>query len=241
MAAAGFAAVLIMAPLAWWLYNFRAQVQLTPVGAYALDVTSPSGLALSKDGLWVADWNRGVLLKDNKDLSTLKIFNGEPGEPFRPAALVAGGDGLWALDMAQLRFIKKDFKDGSTLETVKTPGPAPQALAYDGVNLWSFDAASCLLYKYSLDPKAGISASFELKDLKNLSSMQWRGGEFWALDSKSMLRRYSFKGGVFSLISSQRLKRPALSFCADGSGFWTVEKAGTLGGYELRKYAVKIY
>ncbi|MCX5784384.1 MAG: hypothetical protein NTX59_01715 [Elusimicrobia bacterium] len=241
MAAALLAAVLLMAPLAWWLYNFRTQVQLKPAGGYALDAPNPSGLAVSKDGFWVADWNRGLMLKDKKDLSTLKIFSGAAGGPFRPTALAAAADGLWALDMSQLLFIKKDFKDGTTLETVKTPGPAPQALAYDGANLWSFDAASGLLYKYSLDPKGGVSASFEVKGLKNLSAMQWRGGELWALDSKSMLWRYSFKDGAFRLISSQQLKSPALAFWVDGSSFWTMEKAGTLGGHELRKYAVKIY
>ena len=71
--------------------------------------------------------------------------------------------------------------------------------------------------------------------------MQWRGSEFWALDSKNTLRRYSFKSGAFSLVSSQQLKSSVVSFCADGLNLWTVEKAGTLGGYELRKYAVKIY
>ncbi|HAH31299.1 MAG TPA: hypothetical protein DCL44_03180 [Elusimicrobia bacterium] len=242
MAAAILAAVLIMTPLAWWLRNFRTQVHLKPVGGYALDVDNPSGLAGSKVGLWVADWNRGLLLKDRGDLSTLRILNGAEDGPFRPAALAAAADGLWVLDMAQLRFVKKSFKDGTTLEIVKTPGPAPQAPAYDGYNLWSFDAASGLLYKYSLDPKAGVTASFELKDLKNLLAMQWCGGELWTLDSKSRLRRYSLKDGVFSIVSNQQLKKPALTFWADGSAvFWTVEKAGTSAGYELQKYAVKIY
>jgi len=240
--AAALVSVLIMASGAWWLYNFRAKARLKFICGYALDAASPSGLAVSKDGLWVADWNKGLMLMDNKDLSTLKVFNGAGGGgPFRPAALAAAVDGLWALDMAQLRFVKKDFKDGAALESVKTPCPAPQALAWDGYNLWSFDAASGLLYRYCLDPKAGVSAGFEIPGLKNLLSMQWRGSELWTLDSRSILTRRSFKDGAFSLISSQKLKNPALAFWAEGADFWTVEKAGTLGGYELRKYALKTY
>ena len=241
MAAAALAAVLIMGSGAWWLFNFRARVHLKLIGSYVLDAANPSGLAVSKDGLWVADWNKGLILKDIKDLSTLKIFNGAGGGPFRPAALAAAADGLWALDMAQLRFVKEDFGNGAALESVKTPGPAPQALAYDGYNLWSFDAASGLLYKYSLDPKAGVSASFEITGLKSLLAMQWRGSELWTLDSRSILTRHSFKDGAFSLISSQKLKNPALAFRAEDADFWTVEKAGIIGGYELRKYILKTY
>jgi len=233
--------VLITASGAWRLYNFRAKAHLKFICGYALDAANPAGLAVSKDGLWVADRNKGLMLKDGKDLSTLKIFSGGRGEPFRPAALAAAVDGLWALDMARLRFVKKDFKDGAALESVKTPGPAPQALAYDGYNLWSFDAASGLLYKHSPDPKAGVSASFEIPGLKSLLAMQWRGSELWTLDSRSILTRHSFKDGAFSLISSQKLKNPALAFRAEGADFWTVEKAGIPGGYELRKYALRTY
>ena len=241
MTAAALAAMLIMASGVWWLYTFRAHVHLKPAASYALDAANPTGLAVSKEGLWVSDGDKGLLLKDGKDLSTLKIFNGAGAGPFRPAALAAALDGLWALDIAQLRFVKKDFKNGAVIETVKTAGPAPQALACDGYNLWSFDAANGLLYKYSLDPKTGVAATFEIPGLKSLLAMQWRGSELWTLDSRGVLARRGFKDGVFRLISSQKLKEPALAFLAAGPDFWTVERAAMPGGYELRRYNLKLY
>lgn len=41
--------------------------------------------------------------------------------------------------------------DLPTLQSVKTPGPNPTGLAWDGDALWSIDAASGLLYRYSDD------------------------------------------------------------------------------------------
>ena len=241
MTAAALAAVMVMGAGAWWLHDFRTEAHLKLVGVYELDAASPAGLAVSGDGFWVSDWKRGLLLKDTGDLSTVKVFGDAQGGPFHPAALAVSGDGLWALDMAQLRFVKKGLRDGSTIESVRTPGQAPQALAYDGYCLWSFDAASGLLYKYSLDPQTGVSASYAVKGLRNLLAMQWRGSELWTLDSKNFLARHSFKDGAFRLISSQKLKDPALAFCADGSSFWTLEEEAAVGGYVLKKFALRLY
>jgi hypothetical protein len=129
------------------------------------------------------------------------------------------------------------------LDSAKTPGPAPQGAAWDGYNLWAFDASSGLLYKYGLDPKAGASATFQLEGLKSLVCMQWAGGQLWTLDSRNVLRRYAFADGAFSLLSSQDfVKTAAAAFWVEGSTLWTVEKAGQLsGGYELKRYSLKLY
>jgi len=241
--AMGLAALIVMSGAVWQIQAFRAKIHYKLLSSAPLDLPNPAGLAVTSDGVWLADWNRGLLLKDAKDYATLKVLPPAAGEPMRPGALSASDAGLWTLDMAQLRYARQDLKDGRLLETVKTPGPAPQGAAWDGYNLWAFDAASGLLYKYGLDPKAGASATYSLAGIKSLVCMQWHGGQLWVLDGKNALNRYALKDGAFKLVSSQVFgKKPAAAFWAEGNTLWTVEKAGDLGGgYELKRYSLRLY
>ncbi len=241
--AVGLAGLLVMSAAAWRLYSWRARAHYTLLSSLPLDLASPSGLAVTKDGIWLADWDKGLSLKDPKDLSTVRALPAAAGEPVRYGALSAADGGLWALDMAQLRYTRQDFKDGRIIETAKSPGPAPQGAAWDGYSLWAFDASSGLLSKYALNPASGVSSAYRLEDLKSLACMQWAGGQLWTLDGKNILRRYDFKGGAFKRVSSQDFgKKTAAAFWVDGGTLWAIEKAGETGkGFELDKYSLKTY
>ena len=241
--ALGLAGLLVMSAAAWQLYSWRAKAHYTLLSSLPLELASPSGLAVTKDGVWLADWDKGLSLKDPKDLSTIRVLPPAAGEPMRYGALSASDGGLWTLDMAQLRYARQDFSDGRILETAKTPGPAPQGAAWHGYSLWAFDASSGLLSKYALDPASGVSSSYKLEGLKSLASMQWAGGALWTLDSRNVLRRYALKDGEFKRISSQDFgRRQAAAFWVDGATLWTVEKAGEAGSaFELKKYSLKTY
>ncbi len=241
--AIGLAGIMLMSVAAWQIYGWRAKVHYTLLSSAPIDLQSPSGLAVTKDGVWLADWNRGLILKDGKDMTTLRVLAPAAEEPVRAGALSASDSGLWTLDMAQLRYARQDLKDGKIIETVKTPGPAPQGAAWDGYNLWAFDASSGLLYKYGLDPKAGASATYQLEGLKSLVCMQWDGATLWTLDGKNMLGRYALKDGKFEKLSSQLFgHKQATAIWVAGNVLWSVEKSGELsGGYELKSYSLKLY
>lgn len=241
LAAMALAGLLLMGVAAWRLYDYRTKAHFTLISRTALDAPNAAGLSVSKDGLWLADWDKGLLLKDPGDFSTLRVLNGDVSGPFKPAAVTAFDGGVWALDMAQLRFVKKDPRDGRLLESVKTPGPAPQGVAWDGYNLWSFDAATGLLYRYGLDPSGGVEASFEVPALRSLAAMQWSGAELWTLDARNVFRRYALKHGAFTAVSSQKLKVPTIAFWAGKDRFWTLERSGKMGGFEIGKYKLKTY
>ncbi|HNW43479.1 MAG TPA: hypothetical protein PKI19_03180 [Elusimicrobiales bacterium] len=237
------AGLLLLGGAAWQLYAYRAKVHYKLLSRAAIDLPNPSGFAVTKDGVWFSDWERGLLLKDAKDLATLKVLAAPAGAPLRPAALGVASGGLWTLDMAQLRYARQDFGSGAVLESAKTPGPAPQGAAWDGYNLWAFDASSGQLYKYSLDTGAGAAAAYGLEGVKSLVCMQWVGGRLWVLDNKNKLRRYALAADGFKLLSSQEFISPApAAFWVDGGKLWTLEKAGKLGrGFEVGIYALKTY
>ena len=241
--AMGLAGLLLMSGAAWQIYGWRAKAHYKLLGSAPLDLSNPSGLAVTKEGVWLADWNRGLILRDTKDLSTLRVLPAPAGGPLKAGALSASDSGLWTLDMAQLRYALQNFKDGSIIESVKTPGAAPQGAAWDGYNLWAFDASSGMLYKYGLDPAAGASATYTLEGVKSLVCMQWADGQLWTLDGKNVLRRYKLTESGFRKISSQDFgKRPAAAFWVAGDRLWTIEKAGELSGnYELKRYSLKLY
>ncbi|MDD5209644.1 MAG: hypothetical protein PHV36_09670 [Elusimicrobiales bacterium] len=239
----GLAGLLLMSGAAWQIYAWRAKAHYKLVSSSPLDLPNPSGLAVTKEGLWLSDWNKGLILKDAKDLSTLRVMPALAGGLLRPGALSASDTGLWTLDMAQLRYARQSFKDGGITESVKTPGAAPQGAAWDGYSLWAFDASSGLLYKYGLDPASGASATYQLEGVKSLICMQWANGQLWTLDGKNILRRFVLKEGVFKELSSQTFgKKQASAFWIEANTLWSVEKAGELsGGYELKKYSLKLY
>ena len=241
--AIGLAGLLLMSVAGWQLYSWRARAHYKLLSSSPLDMRNPSGLAVTDDGIWLADWNKGLALKDARDLSTLRVLPLPSGQPLRPGALTASPGGLWTLDMAQLRYARQSYKDGSVTESVKTPGAAPQGAAWDGYNLWAFDASSGLLYKYGLDPAAGASATYQLEGVKSLACMQWTDGQLWVLGGDNVLRRYVLKDGRFEERSSQSFgKAKAAAFWVSGNTLWSVEKAGDLGGgYELKKYSLKVY
>ena len=233
--------LIMLGGLGYWVYDYRSKVHFNLLNQYVLDIESPTAVSVSKEGIWLSDWQNGISLRDKKDFALLRKINGSNKGPFRPSAMEAKDDYMWLLDMAQLRFVKKETAQGLVMQAVKTPGPAPQSVSFDGFNLWSFDAATGLVYRYSLDPRQGVEASFEIDGIKNVASMQWLGKNLWILGSDSYLRRYKFEHNAFKRISSQKLKDKPIAFSLMNNNIWLIEKNKNQNNYELKKYKVKTY
>ena len=233
--------LIMLGGLGYWVYDYRSKAHFNLLNQYVLDIESPTAVSVSKEGIWLSDWQNGISLRDKKDFALLRKINGSNKGPFRPSAMEAKDDYMWLLDMAQLRFVKKETAQGLVMQAVKTPGPAPQSVSFDGFNLWSFDAATGLVYRYSLDPRQGVEASFEIDGIKNVASMQWLGKNLWILGSDSYLRRYKFEHNAFKRISSQKLKDKPIAFSLRNKNIWLIEKNKNQNNYELKKYKVKTY
>ncbi|MBI4655983.1 MAG: hypothetical protein HY746_04445 [Elusimicrobia bacterium] len=252
------AGILFMAGLSLWIIDYRSRVHFSLLSRHPVELENPTSIAASERGIWLADWQKGLILMDAKDLAVLKTVNGNLKEPFKPSALACQGDYVWALDMAQLRFVKIGAGDPSPsplppattasagrqgeriLESVKTPGPAPQGVGFDGYNLWAFDAATGLMYKYLLTPELGVEASFAVPGVKNILSMQWVEGNLWLIDSDGYLKRFKFTDNVFKKISVQKLKQKIVSFWVDAGVLRLLEK-NQANAVEIKEYKIKIY
>ncbi len=240
--------------LAFWTHDYRSRIHIALAAEYPLDLPNPTAMLSTGDGIWIADWEEGLTFRDKNDIGrTLGTMGQFVDEPFRPAAIALDLDCLWILDMAQLRFLKRSMETGKIFETVVTPGPAPAGLAHDGKNLWSFDAATGLVYRFAMDPKNGVEASFHLPDTESPLAMQWAlsrtaepGGtdNLWLLDTNGGLKRMALKDGSFKTVSSQEIGTGVLSFSVQGKVLWTLERRekGLPGSnFMVRKYDLKVY
>ncbi len=235
------AALVLLAGTAFYIHDYRSRPHFRLLQSWPLDLKGVSYIAGSEEGLWLADWEQGLVLKDRKDLSTLRRIDGNAGVPLRAAAAAPVPGSVWALDLAQLRLVRKESVSGRELDGVRTPGPAPQGLAHDGHSLWSFDAASGLFYRHGPDPSRGALASYEIRGVKTVKAMQWAGGRLWVLDGNGALAIYDFSHGGFKRASRGDLGPGAEGFWLDGENFWTLQKARDSSALELRKSALKLY
>lgn len=234
---AGF---VLMGGLVFLVMDYRSKAHFKLLQSFPVEFENPTSISGSDNGIWLSDWQNGIVLKDKSDFATLRTIDTNEKDVIKPQAICSNSEFLWILDMAQLRFIKKNAKDGKTIQMLKTPGPAPQGIGFDGYSLWSFDAANGLFYKFSIYPGLGIESSFEISKIKNIVSMQWVGSTLWILDAKNYLARFEFSHNGFKKISSQKMQGNIISFWVDDKNFWMLEKTKQQR-FEVRKYKLKIY
>jgi len=71
-------------------------------------------------------------------------------------------------------------KVGDILQVIKTPGPCPTGLAFDGQNLWLADNFTDKIYK--IDPASGnILKSFDSPGHRP-EGLTWDGQNLWHID-----------------------------------------------------------
>jgi len=112
-------------------------------------------------------------------------------------------------------------KVGDVLKVIKTPGPCPTGLTFDGQNLWIADAYTDKIYK--LDPNSG-------KILKTLDApgyhpegLAWDGECLWNIDSgeRYMYRLDPETGTTVSILESNSSSPRDIAW--DGEYLWIAD------------------
>ncbi len=112
-------------------------------------------------------------------------------------------------------------KVGEILKVIKTPGPLPTGLAFDGQNLWLADSYTDKIYK--IDPKTGnILKSFDSPGHRP-EGLAWDGKYLWHIDSgeKSMYCLDPQTGEALSILESNSSYPRDLAW--DGEYLWIVD------------------
>jgi len=106
---------------------------------------------------------------------------------------------MWTLDAARARLLRSTpTRPDVVTAAIPSPGPAPTALAFDGKNLWSYDAANHALYRHAADEATHKSYPIEEQVVPN--AMAWVDGKLWVHDTKSpRIMVYAFEGDRFEL------------------------------------------
>ncbi len=182
-AAAGALAAALLAGGGWGLWSYARRPHFKLAVSQSVALENPTSLAHDGERLWVSEWDGALRSFDPKDFSAFDPVRAKVSEPYRPVALAAGADYLWALDSAQARVVgHRAGRPAEILKTRPAPGPAPSAAATDGDFLWIYDAANAALYRQDAEGKS--SRSMTLPDFIP-SAMAWVDGALWAFDPRS--------------------------------------------------------
>jgi CheY-like chemotaxis protein len=165
-----------------YLHRRRAAEAARPAPAtqWALPYGHPAGLAYDGRELWVSDWFSAVLYRhtpgDKRVAATVPL----PGEV--PGALAFAGGALYVASGP--RAIVKHMLDGRFASLGRFQDAAPQTvgMAYDGLYLWTCDAAKGRLHKRVLDGELSVAASYDYPG-KKPAALAFDGKRLWSLDA----------------------------------------------------------
>jgi len=133
-------------------------------------------------------------------------------------------------------------KVGDVLKIIKTPGPSPAGLAFDGQNLWLADDFTDTIYK--IDPGSGrVLLSFDSPG-HHPEGLAWDGHFLWHIDSgeKLMYKLDPETGRALSILESNSPSPRDLAW--DGEYIWiadfrsdTLLKVSTVDGMMVETFA----
>lgn len=112
-------------------------------------------------------------------------------------------------------------KVGDILKIIKTPGPCPTGLAFDGQNLWLADNFTDKIYK--INPESGkILKSFDSPG-HHPEGLAWDGNCLWHIDSGERLvyRLDPESGRAISILESNSSNPRDLAY--DGKYIWIID------------------
>jgi CheY-like chemotaxis protein len=157
--------------------------KLEAVRSVALPDVHVTGLAVSKDRLWICDPWKGVIQERKlEDGFPLVASYKSPGP--KPSGLFFDGRYLWSSDAKKRRFYRHGVDaELAVLESFPAPGRSPASVFKDKNFFWSADSETRLIYKHRLDrslrPIEALSAPGLDAGAAPLSAFAMRGPDAW--------------------------------------------------------------
>jgi hypothetical protein len=195
----------------------EAAIQSASSFSKPLPYHHPAG-AYWRDGLWVSDWFNQSVYHHSPELEVLKVLHFTDATPgpftFAEGALLVSVGPKWlkAVPDAELR------REGSW----PAPGPRTVGLCYDGLYLWSLDAAENKLRKHLLDDRMSVIGSFAYPG-KGAAALACGADGIWSLDETGQLLQHDSNRPDLVLAKS--------SLPQFASGVWKPTGLAREGGY----------
>ncbi|MFH2204265.1 MAG: hypothetical protein ABIJ96_14190 [Elusimicrobiota bacterium] len=249
LSAAVVVAVLLSAyPL--WQHAHRLRFEL--VESHVLPADNPTGMAYDGNVLMLSDWSGTIYSLDPEEPSDI-ISQQRVKESgvYHPNAAAIWGDALYTLDAAQSRILRHPLTSPAKIAlSWPAPGPAPVTLTHDGQNLWSYDAATRVVYRHLGEGKDSEVEPYKLELDILPSAITWFKDELWVYDAKSRhIMLFEVDGKNLDLLRSKELATPLqsilLTYRADKEGKQHLELWGLHAPTEgaeppaLKKYRIK--
>lgn len=188
--------------------------------------THPAGLAFDKGKLWVLDWYTQSLYGHNPEapgsISGLVHFSGGA-----PLAVAFGKDSAWSVTLQG--DVIRHLKDPAMTPAQTFPGAAPRAsgMAYDGLYLWTCDAARKILRKHLVDDRLTVLANIPYPG-ERPAALAFDGQNLWSLESfnRELLRHDPDNPHTITkrvkLHEYRDGRTMPIGLAWDGSRFWTL-------------------
>jgi len=246
---AGAAALVLAASVPVWRYATR--LVLKPISSHAVMAGSPTGLAYDGTALWMSGWEGDIYALDPQDPSRiLSRVSVEKAAPYHPVSLALWAGSLYSLDTAQGRVLRHLVETPGKVDSQwQTPGPAPIALAHDGRNLWSYDAASRALYRHLGEGRGAQAEAYKVElDILPVA-LAWYKETIWLYDAKSkQIMLFKVRGRSLQLVKAVETKAPVQAMVLVPRSrrggrqeleLWMLSPAAGTAGPTLKKFVVR--
>lgn len=160
-----------------------------PPRVLSLGSANLSGLQWEGRSLWVGDWFESTVTRYEVDkglasgfrkLETKSLYKVQDGQPI----LICNTPDLLMTIGADLKLRIHQRSVGlPTYQTVATPGTSPTGLAWDGLNLWTVDSHTNLLYKHGQDLRVIDTVKCIFPQPLGLA---WDGSGLWVIGDKPL-------------------------------------------------------
>lgn len=166
--------------LGGWAITYRS-VRIIP-----LPYTHATGLVIENEKVFVIDWFRRTLYthKKSRGFPILAVEN-------IPNQFVTGfaksTEKMWTIDGVSAEIIEHSLSsDHFSLSKVASPGKKPVGLYFDGVDLWSMDEGTKILYRHHSKDLEEIKSTYRLPNI-SVSAMSVIKNRLWVLSEKSRM------------------------------------------------------
>ncbi len=242
-AAWGLALCVGLALLAWPLIShFRGR------GAdHALSYSHPAAIAWVGDRLWSADWLSQTVYEQEFERGQLKVLRASPLPQTHITGLAVAKESVYVADGWRHEIQRRRLDAHLSLErAIKSPGPKPSSLYFDGRYLWSADAEQRKIYQHELDDALTVIATFDSPS-KAPVAIYKDERYFWSADGDSRLvyrHRLDAKLQVLATYqwpSVNEGSQPLSAFTLKGETAWLGRDGqaklieAPLSGFEVRR------